>query len=110
MTPLNDAVGRIVARANAGNYDKVAIIIMTDGGENHSRELTVEGAKKLLDDCRAKGWQVIFLGASYDNVKRTQHRRDGVRQLRRHDVSDGTQARRVRRDRAVDDLHRRGEG
>jgi ADP-heptose:LPS heptosyltransferase len=69
MTPLNDAVGRIVALAKAGNYDKVAIIIMTDGFENSSKELTVEQAKKLLDECRAKGWQVIFLGANFDNAQ-----------------------------------------
>lgn len=69
MTPLNDATGKIVALANAGNYDKVAIIIMTDGQENSSQELTVEAAKKLLDDCRAKNWQVIFLGANFDNAQ-----------------------------------------
>jgi Mg-chelatase subunit ChlD len=68
MTPLNDAIGRIVALANAGNYDKVAIIIMTDGHENASREYSVERAKKLLDECRAKNWQVIFLGANFDNA------------------------------------------
>ncbi len=68
MTPLNDAVGRIVAMAEAGNYDKVAIIIMTDGQENASRELSVAQAKALLDKCRAKNWQVIFLGANFDNV------------------------------------------
>jgi hypothetical protein len=67
-TPLNDAVGRIVALANAGNYDRVAIIIMTDGQENASKELSVADAKQLLDDCRAKGWQVIFLGANFDNA------------------------------------------
>src|ERR1700747_3185361 len=42
MTPLNDAVGRIVALAKAGinstPYDKLALIIMTDGLENASRE------------------------------------------------------------------------
>lgn len=68
LTPLNDATGKIVALANAGNYDKVAIIIMTDGAENASRELNVAQAKKLLDDCRAKNWQVIFLGANFDNA------------------------------------------
>lgn len=68
MTPLSDAVGRVVALANAGNYDKVAIIIMTDGHENASQELTVAQAKKLLDDCRAKNWQVMFLGADFDNT------------------------------------------
>lgn len=68
MTPLNDAVGKIVALAKGGNYDKVAIIIMTDGHENASRELSVQQAKDLLDECRAKNWQVIFLGANYDNA------------------------------------------
>lgn len=68
-TPLNDATSKIVALANAGNYDKVAIIIMTDGEENASLEFTTDQAKKLLDACRAKGWQVVFLGANFDNVR-----------------------------------------
>lgn len=67
-TPLNDAIGRMVSAAKGGNYDKVAIIIMTDGHENASKELSVAQAKKLLDECRAKNWQVIFLGADYDNA------------------------------------------
>lgn len=67
-TPLNDATGRIVQLAKAGNYDKVAIIIMTDGHENSSRELSTAQAKALLDECRAKNWQVIFLGANFDNA------------------------------------------
>jgi len=71
-TPLNDAVGRIVALAEQGingmPYEKVAIIIETDGEENSSRELTTSQAKALLDKCRQKGWAVVFLGADYDNV------------------------------------------
>src|SRR5215831_2438641 len=51
MTPLNDAIGRIVALAKAGingvQYDKVAIIIMTDGLENASREYSHAAAKAL---------------------------------------------------------------
>lgn len=68
-TPLNDATARIVQLADAGKYDKVAIIIMTDGHENASREYTdVTKIKALLDACRAKNWQVIFLGANFDNA------------------------------------------
>lgn len=71
-TPLNDAIGKLVTLANAGfngtQYDKVAIIIVTDGQENSSREFTHEKAKVLLDECRKKGWQVIFLGADFDNM------------------------------------------
>jgi uncharacterized protein YegL len=71
MTPLNDAVVELVQLANRGNYDKVAIIIMTDGQENDSRENSVDAAKARLDECRAKNWQVIFLGASFDNIQQS---------------------------------------
>src|SRR5262249_53900873 len=67
-TPLNDAIGRMVASAKAGNYDRVAIIIVTDGMENASVELNHAQAKALLDECRQRGWQVIFLGADFDNM------------------------------------------
>jgi hypothetical protein len=76
MTPLNDAVGRIVTLAKAGingaQYDKLALIIMTDGLENASREYTYAAAKALLDDCRARNWQVIFLGADFDNAAQAE--------------------------------------
>lgn len=79
MTPLNDAIGKIVDRARAGNYTRVAIIIMTDGEENYSRELKTEQAKKLLDDCRANGWQVVFLGANFDNAMQAASYNNDVR-------------------------------
>jgi hypothetical protein len=76
MTPLNDAIGRIVTLAKAGfcgtQYDKLALIIMTDGLENASREYSYKAAKALLDDCRAKNWQVIFLGANFDNAAQAE--------------------------------------
>lgn len=93
-TPLNDAIGKLVTTARAGingvPYDKVAIIIMTDGQENASREYSHAAAKALLDECRAKGWQVIFLGADFDNaaqsagygVAATQTVQSSVRNLR----------------------------
>jgi len=89
-TPLNDAVGRIVNLANEGiggvQYDKVAIIIVTDGQENASTELTRDGAKALLDACRAKGWQVIFLGASFDNAEQAASLGNDARQTVRSSV------------------------
>ena len=76
MTPLNDAIGRIVTLAKAGfngtSYDKLALIIMTDGLENASCEFNHKAAKALLDDCRAKNWQVIFLGANFDNAAQAE--------------------------------------
>lgn len=69
MTPLNQAIHSLVARANADNPERAAIIIMTDGYENASdAEFTQASAKALLDACRAKEWQVIFLGANFDNT------------------------------------------
>jgi uncharacterized protein with von Willebrand factor type A (vWA) domain len=49
-TALNDAIGRIVAQAKHDNPDKATIVIMTDGAENASKELTDEQANKLLDE------------------------------------------------------------
>lgn len=71
-TPLNDATARIVSLAEAGGYDKLAIIIMTDGMENASKEYPgfkgTQQIRAMLDRCREKNWQVIFLGANFDNA------------------------------------------
>lgn len=70
-TPLNEALLRIIEIANrAGhtNSDHVAIIVLTDGMENASDiKATRAEAKKALDACRARGWEVIFIGANFDN-------------------------------------------
>lgn len=68
MTPLLDAIGRLVAVAETDNPDKAVIVVMTDGQENASREVTRDGAKAALDRVRAKGWEVVFLGANFDNI------------------------------------------
>ena len=76
MTPLNDAIAKAVALANAGPvpgqaYDKVALMIVTDGMENASKEYPGDHGRAqvnlLLDAFRAKGWQVIFIGANFEN-------------------------------------------
>lgn len=71
-TPLNDAIAKMLLAAKGGGYEKVAIIIATDGLENASKEFphpqgTVR-IKEMLNECRARGWQVIFLGVDYDNM------------------------------------------
>lgn len=67
-TPLNDATAKLISLAEAGNYEKVVLVIMTDGQENASREYTVKQIKDRLEGCRQKQWVVIFLGASFDNT------------------------------------------
>jgi hypothetical protein len=68
-TALNDAIGKIVLQAKTDNPEKAAIVIMTDGGENHSRELTEAHAAGLLAQCRLRGWQISFLGIDHDNTE-----------------------------------------
>lgn len=84
-TPLNDAVGQLVTLANKGapngtQYDKVAIVIVTDGLENASKEYTHDAAKKMLDECRGRGWQVIFIGANFDNAQQASGYGNSARQ------------------------------
>lgn len=65
-TPLFDAIGRIVALAEQDKPERAVMVIITDGAENASRELTRGEAKEALDRCRARGWQVVFIGADFD--------------------------------------------
>ena len=68
MTPLLDALIRIIALADADNPQKAVIVVMTDGQENASKEVTHAGVKAALERVKAKGWEVIFLGANFDNI------------------------------------------
>lgn len=65
MTPLLDALARTVALAEADNPGRAVIVVMTDGAENASVEVTKDGAKAALDRARARGWEVVFLGADF---------------------------------------------
>ena len=65
MTPLFDAINRTITMAEADNPEKAVIVIMTDGHENSSREVTREGAKAALDRAEARGWELVFLGAEF---------------------------------------------
>jgi hypothetical protein len=65
-TPLYDAIGRLMGLANADGGDRASVIIVTDGQENASHEVTRDGAKAMLDHARQKGWDVVFLGANFD--------------------------------------------
>ena len=67
MTPLYDAIGRIVSLAEKDRPEKAVIVIMTDGEENSSQEMTKTTAKAALDRVRKKGWEVVFLGAEFSN-------------------------------------------
>lgn len=65
-TPLYDAIGRLVRRALDADRKRTVIVVMTDGLENCSTEITRHEAKELLEKCKSKDWQVVFLGANFD--------------------------------------------
>ncbi|MBU6318628.1 MAG: VWA domain-containing protein [Alphaproteobacteria bacterium] len=85
MTPLYDAIGRLVALAEEDAPERAVVVIMTDGEENASQEVTREGARSALDRIRARGWEVVFLGADFTNfgdavgVGQTTSRNMGVK-------------------------------
>jgi Mg-chelatase subunit ChlD len=67
-TPLFDAFGRIVALAEDANEGKTAIVVMTDGEENSSREMNRQQAEACRERCKKREWPVVFLGAEFQDV------------------------------------------
>lgn len=66
MTPLLDAIGVLNQTITLAKPKKASIVIVTDGFENASREITKESAKIILDGLRDKGYEVVFIGADFD--------------------------------------------
>lgn len=73
MTPLYDAIGKITSMAQDKNKEREVIVIITDGHENSSQEYDKDTAKKKLEDCRKKNWQVVHLGADFDAFDQAQN-------------------------------------
>ncbi len=67
MTPLFDAIGAMLTIAEADKPEKAVFVVMTDGEENSSRELTKENVRSRLNRARDRGWEVVFLGAEFAN-------------------------------------------
>lgn len=72
-TPLFDAIGGTIKKLRKAIKDipdaAVLVTIITDGYENDSKEWTGPAVKKLIDECKAEGWMVSFIGAGEDVVK-----------------------------------------
>lgn len=70
-TALLDAIGRTLNDQGArikteGWADKVIVCILTDGGENQSREFTQPKIKEMVQHAEAHGWSFVFLAANQD--------------------------------------------
>lgn len=64
MTAMNDAIGRAISQFE-GEED-VVLAILTDGGENSSKEWTADQIKAKITALEAKDWTVHFLAANQD--------------------------------------------
>lgn len=71
-TALYDAIAQMCWELRDLDPSRATIVIVTDGLEQSSRTTTADQAKALLDWCRAKGWQVVFLGADFNNSKQAR--------------------------------------
>jgi len=76
-TALHDAIGKTILdigaelakRDESQRPNKVAIVIITDGYENASKEHSAATVKKLITEQHDKyKWEFIFLGANQDAV------------------------------------------
>jgi hypothetical protein len=66
-TPLYDAINIMGRSIRDLDPARASIIIITDGEENGSRFTDHTQARAILDWLRAKGYQVTFLGADFNN-------------------------------------------
>lgn len=67
MTPLYDGINIMGRNLRDLDPKNATIVIVTDGDENASKHTNSTQARAILDWCRAKGWQIIFLGADFEN-------------------------------------------
>lgn len=67
MTPLLDAMGRVIGEVDAlPPAKRTLVVVYTDGLENASREFTKAKVKELVEAKQKDGWDFIFLGADID--------------------------------------------
>jgi len=71
-TPLYDATAQLLNMAEENNGEKTIILIMTDGYENSSTIYNNQSIRDRLKTCERRGWEVVFLGAEFNNDKVAQ--------------------------------------
>lgn len=109
-TPLYDAINLMVRKLAKEDPARCSIVIVTDGEETSSEYTDETQARALLDWCRAKGWQVTFIGAEFDNSRQakklgaTRETAIGVTRARLSDASKNLGKKRARYARGGDEM------
>ena len=70
-TPLYDAAYRTMERIIEDNPERAIFVVMTDGEENSSTEHNQNEVRKMVSKLKDKKYEVVFLGANFDNVGMT---------------------------------------
>ncbi len=74
-TPLLDATGRLIAKADQHAAlsgaegrapEQIIFVTITDGEENSSREFSRSTIKRMVEEREARGWTFVFLSAGLD--------------------------------------------
>lgn len=68
-TALYDAIGKTIKtlEEEAGDTDKVLVLIMTDGEENSSTRYTKEQITEMIEEKQEEGnWTFVYIGADLD--------------------------------------------
>lgn len=67
MTALHDAIGKTIHEHKNRKNIKTVFVVMTDGGENSSKEYNLHTVKSLVENQKKAGWDFVFLGANIDS-------------------------------------------
>ncbi len=67
-TPLFDAIAQAIAKGREAEtfVDNTLLAIFTDGENNTSREVDLDGVRALVEGVQEDGWVVTFAGANID--------------------------------------------
>lgn len=69
MTALFDAAGTIMNQMIQDNPEKAVLVVMTDGGENNSREYKHSTVMEMIKKLEKKDWPIVYLGAGFKEVE-----------------------------------------
>lgn len=66
MTATYDAVGKAISELEELSPEKAIIMIVTDGGENASREYNQPAVAAKVKAAEDRGWEVVFMAQNID--------------------------------------------
>lgn len=109
-TPLYDAINTMGRTMRQMDPKRASITIVTDGEENASKTSLAQ-ARAILDWCRAKGWQITFIGCDFDNSHQAAALGSkpqafiGVRKQKLREAMDSLAEKRQRYSSTGEDMH-----